>query len=253
MGSLEDKVREGFIKQEAEDMYGYMQTPEFQEDFKSSIDVFNKTIRNSVAELTEKGNLGRFEKFLLQQMIFMAEKQADKLKNTISNPKKLKQIAYDIIKKTDYTTEGTGLKFETMYNELKESGKVGNATLEEFKKTYEKILYSANKRKKMIKELVKIAENEGIEKALTKEAKYKAVREVFPTPDEYISCYENALESVYQLFDNLNIILATEGKSGQTITPIISGLQESFKKLMETSDKYRKEHLQEEVKNIYKQ
>lgn len=239
--NLEAQLKEALIEQEAKEMCKEMQKPKYKKLIKD----FAKTFIYNLSKIDKDFQLEEKE-------IDEDQKELEKYVNEVlSNPGVLKQHTYECVKIRYLDIEQINSEFSSVYNILKKTEDFGEENLNEYKKLNERVLEAFNFRDKMLKRLLKIAEEEGLEKAITKETRYRTTREFFPTAGDYIKYQIENRKDLKDYFSRAQAILMKDGLIGKMIAGIYNTAEDIANKLGQFEEDVFLNSVKKEAKKIY--
>ncbi|MDP3639779.1 MAG: hypothetical protein Q8R53_01075 [Nanoarchaeota archaeon] len=172
MESLETEVREGLIQKAAQATYEVMQDPEYQLLLRESVKAIDTFF---------------VEPFGLKESDPELDALLDEsLETFFSNPDQLRLHAYKAARNQYLTRKRISLELEALYGQLKHEENYESLAAA-LTTAIEPLYPILDARENVVRELVALAEREGIEKALTDEAEYAAIQKVFPTKEAYMN------------------------------------------------------------------
>lgn len=238
MESLKNQVLEALIVRTSEEQYQKMLKPEYKSILKSSVKSFFDSLLEGLGEgLGEDIKPNKEE---MSEIETLMEEQ-------FSNPAALRESAYKQARSHWGTREGLSAQLGQFYKEL-EKASVEPEVIQEFKKLNEGCYSFLDNQNKIVEALVKIAEKEGIEKAVTRESQYKVTREIFPTEDEYVDYKLKGLKSMKQYLKQAQNIMMKDGIAGKMLGKVFGGVEKAFEGMQE---KLENDLIYEEAKKIY--
>jgi len=234
---LEKEIRETIIAQRVEALHKSLQTKKYDE----IIEMFIKTI---ISTITDEG----FKQEVKQEL-------TKTMNDIFLTPENMQEQAKQIAKSQYKSVKELDLILQEEYKNAKEKHGSRAGIFEEFKGLNKGRYEFFEKQDKIMANLVKIAEKEGVEKALEKETNYSVIREVFPTPEDYINVFIKSSQSAIDYLAYLTKIERLEEDNPCYSTQMDKALYELEEGILKAFNKYHKEielkEIIKEAKEIY--
>lgn len=249
MEGLETKVREALIEQRAEELYkSTSENPEYKVIATELMENFVNSLVSSLIN-----SLGKFDEKEKQEM--MQEYKAEflpQIKAQFENPKQFKEMIYEQVKNQLMSYRQLKAKLKSHFTDLRKDEEIGEDVAKEYEKTYEGLFKFAKTSDKIVKELIKIAEKEGLEKATRKETRYTVIRKLFPTAEEYKQFSIKGLEEVRKFMHQAQNTLMADGETGKLMAGMFGAMSDLLEKAVDTTEKVQGKYLEKTIQEIYK-
>ena len=148
------------------------------------------------------------------------------------------------------TRENIEAGLKNLYEDLQEDG-LELQGLQDYKELNEAILGYVDIQDKIIKKMVKIAETEGIEKAVSDETENKIMKEMFPFAENYIDYESKGYEAMNTYFEKVHEIMQSGGEIAELFGAVMGGLKDALEKMKGMREDLMKKKIEERAKDIY--
>jgi len=233
--TIEVAIRGALIKREAEETFQLIQSPEW----KRRIDNFVRTVASTTFAQLKKDldkDMGSVDEFLAE------------VKKDVLSPEALRKTALETAKVRWQSRDVAETTMDGMYRELENTGEFGINALSELKRAMSPVLKFYDHQDRVINILVNIAQREGLYKAVTKEAYYKAVRTVFPTAERYFIFRKRKEEAFKKVSSGVQKAFAMDGTMGKAYGAVFTGISKGLDEVMQ---EVKDDLLKREIKEIY--
>lgn len=237
MESLENRIREALIIQTAEETYQKMQEPKYKDKIREYVQkILSSAFGADELKEDEEG---------FKELMSIIEEGTEKWLN---DPANLREEAYKSARNQYNTREQFDAQMEPLYKDLKKHQGFKPEALQEVKNASKELYDFFDTQTKLVTGLVKVAEEEGFERALTKEARCNVLKEMFPSSEEYTAYKLKSAGAGKNFLICLQKAIAKEDKEAEVFGKFIGGLAES---LDDINEEMLKDIIDQEVKEIY--
>jgi hypothetical protein len=228
-GDLEDQIRKALIFRKSEENYRMlMQKPKYQDIWKGAI----KTAMTSYyTTLEDEESLERLD---------------DDLEVLFSNPKMLKQMMHQSIAKCYIPGGEIEAIFDIWYDRLREE-EVEEGVIKKLRAAKEKVGGYIELQDRIVGDLVEIAEEKGIERALAEETEIEVIRRLIPSVNEFIKFSLGAFQAAREYLASVQEAMLLSGEAGLDIYAYSKGLE----KAVEPWDKIVEDAIYERARRVY--
>ena len=242
MQTLEEQVKEALVEKSAQEKLKLMQTPKY-------IDLIKKMNMSIIRSIFDAMPADEREGMTEDELAEFEAEMNEEICGVYSSPEMLQQQAYQSAR-NEYMGRAD---MEAKLMQLIGMGEddFGEAAVAEFRKQTEKVMGYVNLREKYVSELVKIAERDGVEKAVTQEAQDEATRHIFPTKEAYIAYSQGSLAEIKGFLSGIQKAMKMDGEMGQMLGAMVGGIQQAVESMDELNDQIYAEKVQTDAKRIY--
>lgn len=253
MQEIEKQVREALTIKYANAIYEVFNSPEYKESIqtcaKKVAEAFVRTI-GAIDNMDDDDEQDRESISSNPKPKDIIEEQMNAM---FSSPEKLNQAAHTYAKNKWLCRADCESLAEDNYKKLTKDGDFGQDALEALKKADEKIFRFVDLQDQIVAEIVKVAEIGGIEKAITDESEYAAIRAIIPTSDEYLAHALSGSQALKQYFADSQKAMLMDGEVGKVMGALFEGMQKIMEEMEETTGQLIKENFFKYAKKIYGQ
>lgn len=247
MAVLEKQVRKALIEQRAEESYQFaLNNPEYQ----VMVLELSKILASSMINVIKTSeDLSDEEKNkMMEEKEEIIERCEDEIEEQFENPEQLKKMMYEQAKRQliSYKQLRAELKLPT---DIK--GEIGEKVSKEYERTYQGLFESARTNDKIVRKLAKIAETEGIEKAIKKETRYAIIRELFLTAEECRAFTKRKTEALKKFYQQAQSTLTMDGKAGQMLARLFGVIEKVKEEEIRIMGKLQEDYTEKMIKEIY--
>src|SRR3989338_2867410 len=228
MAKLETIVRNSLIEQRAEELVKY-----FSETPKLKLGVI-KLVKSLVDSMTKTLDLDDEEMTEIRAGI------ESQIKAQFNNPEQLREALYEGARNSYLSVRQAKTKLGPLFERLKEDGQVSESVVSDCMK-FGKINGT------MVRRLVKIAETDGVDKAMQTETRYSVIREMFPTSRAYKLFVQGGNEAINKFIQQVQDALMTGGEDAKGLGQIFGVVKKSQRDFLSLGADY----LKREIKKIY--
>ncbi|MEI7718413.1 MAG: hypothetical protein WCI72_00980 [archaeon] len=266
MQSLENQVREALVQKRADETYTLMTMPKYQEQMSEVARTIMRTVAEAMgpAEIPRQNKLDSLLGVIPEEVTPYSEELSrvdDAMKEVFSNPEQLKQAAMANARNAYISRSQLEAQCDALYKQISVDEDLGNKALEEFKRANEALYGFADSQDKFVAGLVAIAQKDGVQRALTKEAEREVTRNMFPTAEEYISYSLRGIKVVKDYFTNVQkammidedvqTAIGIDEGIGQLMGAAYRGIQKAIEGIEEMDEQAQTEKIYQRAKEIY--
>jgi hypothetical protein len=233
--TIETEVREALIKRTAEETFQLFQTPEWKEKTNQFLKTMFSTVSTQLKEELDE-DIDSVDDFLFE------------VKRDVLKPGHLRKNAFETAKRRWQTKEETEVMLINMYKVLKKTGEFGEDALSEFKKQLYPALEFYAQQDRVVNILTDIAKREGLDRATTKEAEYRAIRMIFPTVEKYLRFIKREEDAYKKISSGVQKAFAMDGEFGKYMGVIFAGVTQGIEQIAE---EIKEEWTKKQIKEIY--
>ena len=235
MAKLETIVRNSLIEQRAEELVKY-----FSETPKLKLGVI-KLVKSLVDSMTQTLDLDDEEMTEIRAGI------ESQIKAQFNNPEQLREALYEGARNSYLSVRQAKTKLGSLFERLKEDGQVSESVVSDCRKAYSDCLKFGKINGTMVRRLVKIAETDGVDKAMQTETRYSVIREMFPTSRAYKLFVQGGNEAINKFIQQVQDALMTGGEDAKGLGQIFGVVKKSQRDFLSLGADY----LKREIKKIY--
>lgn len=107
------------------------------------------------------------------------------IETQLNNPEQLRQTMYKEARNQYMSVRQLKAKLRPPFAKLREDDEIGEDVIAGYEKAYDGLFEFFRINDRIVRRLAKVAETEGIDKAIQEETRYAIIREMFPTSKEY--------------------------------------------------------------------
>lgn len=244
MNELEIQVREALIEQKTDQMCELLNRPKYQKMLRDASSTMVETVFDEMRKIMPD-ELDTSDKYEFNQMM------SSEIEKVISSPDYMKQTASQSAKNTYLTREGFNDIMDQSYGKMIEEIDLDENVMEDIKKAGELLYGSIDRTTEFVDRLVKIAEDNGIENAISNETKYLVTRDMVPEKGEYIRLNMCAFESVQEYFSKIQDAVSNNTEEGELIGGFFGALKKVMNKLQDSYQSVMFDQVMEEAEKIY--
>lgn len=249
MANLEDQVRGALIEQRTNELVETAsKTPGYTEMIMALAGELGESMINSMAESLKdmdeeerQETINEFKEQALPQIIAQFE-----------NPELLRKQMHEQAKNQYLSYAEFRAKIAPHFEELKTEGNVDPGLIGKYAQSYERLTEFIKTHDKIVNGLTKVAEKEGIEKAVDKETRYAILREIFPTADSYRAFNAKGQIALKQFLQQAQDALVQDEEAGQMMAGIFGALSKVIDKAQKFSEKINGNYLEKTIQEMYK-
>jgi len=189
-----------------------------------------RDLESTLDELTQEGELSQREATKLSLTIY------ESLSKVYSPEKRVQEVADFWVKGGDFYRSQFGKIFDVLGDE-------GEAT-REMKEVYDSLLQYAKRRDNIVDSLIARAQSEGMDTVTSDEAIKSAVKQEFPTEEDYTSSFKGMASTATKI---MNVLKTLDRRAGGGLDPdrVIGNL------VAKTMDAYQDTIIKADVKELY--
>lgn len=238
--NLETQVRKALIEQETDELVKSASENLFRNTFNHIVDELieeiTQIIRTRVQGAEGEEMLSEYKQLILSEV-----------KEPLEDPETLREIMNANVQNRYIPYRLAQYGFEQNARLLIEYEQASNEDVERFTRMYTSLLEIIRINDRLIRELTKIAKKEGVNKAVSKETQYAAIKKMFPTAESYRQFITRRTE-VHKKHTK-QVIITVAAIRGEELLKVMAD------KISQCSDKYQEliqlHHLESKIKEIY--
>jgi hypothetical protein len=167
------------------------------------------------------------------------------------NPEELRQKMYKQARNEYMSVRQlkAGLRHHLAY--MRKDEEIGKDVAADYEKAYDGLFEFVRTNDRIIRRLAKIAETDGIDKATQKNTRNSVIRDMFPTPDEYMAFAQRGTEAVRNFYQQTQTALMADGKMGQALGGMFGSVGKAIEKYQEMVQKIQGNYLEKAIREIY--
>ena len=245
MSKLEKQVRQALIEQKTDELIRCVsENPEY----KSLVNELAETMIETILASTISEEMDEEEKEEAKQEL--RKEVLPNLKSQYDNPEQLRQLMYEQAKKEYTSLRQFKAVLKAHFSEIRQDEELRGVAAE-YEKAYKGLLKYYRIKDKIIRRLAKIAEKEGVDKAVQKDTKYAVIREFFPTPDKLRNFVLGNSQAVSNFYSQAKSALMADGESGQAAGEMVGCEEKAMKKAQEIVERMQGDSTEKMIKEIY--
>ncbi len=248
MLSLETQVREALIEQRAnESVRVASEIPEYQTMVMEMVEEVGKVMVNSMGQLSGDADKEEIEEMRREYR----ENVLPQIRAQFEDPEQLRKLMYEQARNQYMSHRQFKAKLRPHIAELKKEGEVGTEVVEKYAQAYEGLSEFLRTNDKIVRGLTKIAEKEGVDRAIDKETRYALIRKMFPTADSYRDFTARGVEASKQFFQQAQSALSQDGETGQMMAGMFGAIGQVVEKAIKLAERVQGNYLEKTIKEIY--
>lgn len=243
MVGLESKVRKSLIEQETDELIKIVSGNQKYKSVMSELgESLVDTIVNLMPDMDEK------EK---KEMIEEGKDVLSEIEAQLNNPEQLRKMMYQQAQIRYMSTRQLKAKLKIHLVKIRQYKEINSQVASQYEKAHEPLFKVTQTQDRLVRKLAKIAEREGIEKAIQKETKYAVIREMFPSREEYKAYRGMVLQAMNTFFNQAQNALIADGEVGQSAARMYRGMGKLVERAIELTDKIYGDYSEKTIKEIY--
>lgn len=248
MLSLETQVREALIEQRVnESVRVASEIPGYTTMVMEMVEEVGEAMFNSIGPLFSDADKEGIEKMRREYR----ENGLPQIRAQFEDPEQLRKQMYEQARNEYMSHRQFKAILRPHFAELKKDGEVGTEVVEKYAQAYEGFSTFLRTNDKIVRGLTKIAEKEGVDKAVDKETRYTLIRKMFPRAESYRDFTARRVEASKQFFQQAQSALSQGGETEQMMVGMLGAISPVFEKATKLVERVQGNYLEKTIKEIY--
>ncbi len=254
--SLESQVRGALIQQRIDESVGYAAE---DSNYRTIVTEVIETLADSMIEVGDS-ILSNFDEEQRKEML--REERAEiilGLRAQMDNPLQLRRAMEKQAEVQYMSSRQLKTKLGLQFKELRTVNEdnvgtdeaIDETALRGFENSFEELFEYVRYNDEIIRRLVTIAKQEGLDVATHKDIRYRVTRELFPTPNDYRTYATSGIEVIRRLFQQMQSSLMADGRTGQLMGITLEVVSKGMEKALEMGKRLEYDYLEKTIKEIY--